>query len=128
MLNRPLLTVVMGLALLSRTVHCLYTTADLCALAAADRSPAGRPLTNPTAADPNESGCICKGALVAHADLLSPVSLALKAPSPFEVMRVADCRADEAAARAAAVIDLAAASCPPIYGRALRAWVASLLI
>jgi hypothetical protein len=49
------------LAVLARGVECLRTDLDLCAHALAS-SPA-TPLEDPTDHDPNESGCLCKGAV-----------------------------------------------------------------
>src|SRR4051812_23648733 len=50
-------------AVLARGVECLRTDLDLCAHALAS-SPV-TPLENPTDYDPNESGCLCKGAVPA---------------------------------------------------------------
>ncbi|HEY2892859.1 MAG TPA: hypothetical protein VGJ16_01555 [Pirellulales bacterium] len=49
------------LAVLARGVECLRTDLDLCAHALA--SSAASPLEDPTDHDPNESGCLCKGAV-----------------------------------------------------------------
>src|SRR4051812_10581120 len=51
------------LAVLARGVECLRTDLDLCAHSLAS-SPV-TPLENPTDYDPNESGCLCKGAVAA---------------------------------------------------------------
>ncbi len=63
MLARQLFVLCLTLVLFTRAVHCLYVDAGLCARAA---TAAGgtQPLSDPTESDPNESGCLCKGALV----------------------------------------------------------------
>ncbi len=74
MFARKLFVGCLALVILARAVHCLYVDAGLCALAA-DTQGESRPLSDPTATDPNESGCLCKGALIIApclpADLLS---------------------------------------------------------
>jgi hypothetical protein len=62
MLTRKLFIGALALVILGRGVHCLCLDASLCARATEAGSE--RPLTDPTESDPNESGCICKGALV----------------------------------------------------------------
>jgi hypothetical protein len=57
------------LVVLARGVECLRTELDLCAHALAS-SPA-TPLEDPTDHDPNESGCLCKGAVAVPACELS---------------------------------------------------------
>jgi hypothetical protein len=64
MFGRTLLAGCLALIIVARTVHCLYVDALLCAHAAAASSDSPLPLSDPTESDPNESGCICKGALV----------------------------------------------------------------
>lgn len=59
---RTLLVTCLALVLVSRTLHCLATGVDLCV--AARSTPAdARPLADPNATDPNETGCICRGAV-----------------------------------------------------------------
>lgn len=62
MSSRKLLVICLALVLVSRTLHCLATGIDLCV--AARSTPAdARPLTDPSTTDPNETGCICRGAV-----------------------------------------------------------------
>jgi hypothetical protein len=63
MFARKLFVGCLSLVILARAVHCLYVDAGLCALAA-DTQTDTRPMTDPTSTDPNESGCLCKGALI----------------------------------------------------------------
>jgi hypothetical protein len=68
MTARKLLVACLALVLVSRTLHCLATGVDLCI--AARTTPAdARPLADPSATDPNETGCICKGAIFVAAFL-----------------------------------------------------------
>jgi hypothetical protein len=62
MVIRKLLVGCLALVLLARAVHCLHVDAMLCAsvVQAALETP---PLTDPSEADLNESGCLCKGAV-----------------------------------------------------------------
>jgi hypothetical protein len=61
MVDRRWLTTCLAIALLVRGVHCLYTDAGLCALTL---TPAGsQPWEDSGESDPNESGCLCKGAI-----------------------------------------------------------------
>jgi hypothetical protein len=72
MLARRLFVGCLTLVLLSRAVHCLYVDAMLCAHAAAAQEESA-PLSDPSETDPNESGCLCKGALVGDPCLLAQV-------------------------------------------------------
>jgi hypothetical protein len=68
------------LFILGRTVHCLYLDASLCALAATNSET--QPVTDPTDSDPNETGCICKGALLRVSCLLAELQQQSKLISP----------------------------------------------
>ena len=61
--RRTMLIGCLALALFVRTVHCLHLDATLYANAIAARTSA--PLADPNGSDPNETGCICKGAVFA---------------------------------------------------------------
>jgi hypothetical protein len=68
MSSRKLLVICLAVVLVSRTLHCLATGVDLCI--AVRTTPAdARPLSDPSATDPNETGCICKGAVFVAAFL-----------------------------------------------------------
>ncbi|MBI3838177.1 MAG: hypothetical protein HY288_09635 [Planctomycetia bacterium] len=70
MLARRLFVGCLALVIFARAVHCLYVDVRLCALAtAADRETP--PISDPQEADPNESGCLCKGAPVGIPCLLA---------------------------------------------------------
>jgi hypothetical protein len=60
--SRKLLVTCLTLVLVSRTLHCLATGLDLC-IAARTTAADARPLSDPSATDPNETGCICRGAV-----------------------------------------------------------------
>ncbi len=77
---RQLFVGCLALVLLARAVHCLYVDAALCAYASAARTDS-RPLSDPTEADPNESGCLCKGALVQTACPLADLQNVLTVPA-----------------------------------------------
>lgn len=64
MRERWLLVGCLAVVIVGRGLNCLYTTANLCARTLV-ASPAA-PLSNPTDADPNETGCLCRGALLNH--------------------------------------------------------------
>ncbi len=64
MLYRKIPVILLALVLVARGVHCLYLEAELCATARATHSQSP-PITDPADSDPNETGCLCKGALVA---------------------------------------------------------------
>ncbi len=70
---RRLFVILLAAVLVGRTLHCCFVQADLCGATSSCDS-TSRPLTNPSDTDPNETGCICKGAV-------------LKAPAPFEAVR-----------------------------------------
>ena len=55
--------IALAIVILSRAIHCLYVDVDLCArvAAAASQTP---PLADPQDSDPDESGCLCKGAVI----------------------------------------------------------------
>src|SRR5260221_5804282 len=72
MLARRVFIGCLALVLLSRTVHSMYVDAVLCAHAAKAQEESA-PLSDPTESDPNESGCLCKGALVGVSFLLAQV-------------------------------------------------------
>lgn len=63
---RKLLMIVLAAVLVVRGIHCLRVEAELCACAKAAHSQSP-PLADPSDADPNETGCLCKGALVTTA-------------------------------------------------------------
>ncbi len=62
MFARALWVACLSTVLLVRTAHCLYVEATLCERACAAAS-ADPPLSDPCESDPNESGCICRGAI-----------------------------------------------------------------
>jgi hypothetical protein len=126
MFARHLFVGCLTLVLLTRTVHCLYVDAALCAAAVASQS-VTPPLADPTESDPNESGCICKGALLGTACLLADLRLESKLPSPATItLSIAT------PSTATLVIGpqsdptaLVSLSPPALSGRAVRALLAS---
>src|SRR5690349_14348399 len=67
---RKLLLCCMTLVIAVRGIECLATGAELCARVA--RCQQEVPLDDPRDGDPNESGCLCRGALV---QVVSPVAV-----------------------------------------------------
>ena len=59
---RKLFLTGLTLVIVARGAECLATSAELCARVA--RSQEQPPLEDPRDGDPNESGCLCRGALV----------------------------------------------------------------
>jgi hypothetical protein len=77
---RQLFVGCLALVLLARAVHCLYVDVALCAYASTLATDS-RPLSDPTETDPNESGCLCKGALVETPCPLADLQNSLTAPA-----------------------------------------------
>jgi hypothetical protein len=128
MLARRIFVLLLATILIGRTLHCCYTSAVLCAGAVRADDSSGAPLTDPADMDPNESGCICKGAIV-------------NAPTVLDLWRAAANELDSLAAAlppadvASPVLQVQAGPAdrhvlgpPPLGGRALRAWLGSLLV
>ena len=123
MLARRLFVGCLALVLLTRAVHCLCVDVSLCAQAiGSDQGP--RPISDPNESDPNESGCLCKGALVGGPCLLADIEQQSKLLSPAHPFLVA----------AASVLDLQSETeptardllwRPPRSGRMVRALFAS---
>jgi hypothetical protein len=121
MLARKLLVGCLALVLLTRTVHCLYLDVALCAAAATAHSHTP-PLSDPTDSDPNESGCLCKGALFGTPCLIAalPLQGKLLLPAPIK------CSAGVVAVGPQSAPALRGSlSPPPVSGRMLRALIAS---
>ena len=123
MLARRLFVGCLALVLIARAVHCLYVDVSFCAQAtASDRGT--RPLSDPNEADPNESGCLCKGALVGGPCLLADLEQQTKLLSTAHLVL----------APAISVLDLQSTPeptardllwRPPRSGRMVRALIAS---
>ena len=119
MLARKVFVVLMSLVILARAANCLCVEATLCAyaIAAASENP---PLADPNDADPHESGCLCKGALLPAPCI--PAELEPRGPwvSPVAAL-------DEPAARQSAIhpTPYGFLAAHPPSGRTLRAWLAS---
>lgn len=75
MVARKLWVGCLALVILARAVHCLYVDAGLCAVVMTVCTQSDTPLSDPNATDPNESGCLCKGALVVVPDLLADMQI-----------------------------------------------------
>jgi hypothetical protein len=120
MLARKLLVSALALVVLIRAVHCLHVDAEACAAAKAAGTDSP-PLADPTDSDPNESGCLCKGAVFV-APCIMP------APQPNNWLSIADFpvmplhKALAAQSHPAADPGLAPS---PVFGRMLRALIAS---
>ena len=123
MFARRLFVGCLALVLLTRAVHCLYVDVGLYAQSTANDQ-GERPISDPNESDPNESGCLCKGALIGSCGLLADLEqqsklLALVHPCLTPMGSVLDLQsATEPAAR-----DLLWR--PPRSGRMLRALIAS---
>jgi hypothetical protein len=121
MLARKLLVSALALVVLMRAVHCLHVDAEACAAAKAAGTDSP-PLADPTDSDPNESGCLCKGAVFV-APCIVPASHRandLLSIADFPVMPLH--KALAAQSRPAADPGLAPS---PVSGRMLRALIAS---
>jgi hypothetical protein len=123
MLARRLFVGCLAFVLLARAVHCLYVDVSLCALAT-DRAQDTPPISDPKEADPNESGCLCKGALLGLPCLLADLDQQSKLLSPIHLVLTP----------AALIVDLQSSGeptarellwRPPRSGRVLRALIAS---
>jgi len=123
MFARRLFVGCLTLVLIARAAHCLYVDVSLCALETAN-SHQTQPLSDPNEADPNESGCLCKGALVGMPCLLASVHEQSKLLSPTNLVL----------ARVTSVLDWQSAVeptardllwRPPRSGRMVRALIAS---
>ncbi len=64
MLARRIFVLGIAAILVGRTLHCCCVEATLCGALLTSRDDTGSPLRNPDESDPNETGCICKGALL----------------------------------------------------------------
>jgi hypothetical protein len=85
MLARRLFVGCLAIVLLARAVHCLYVDVSLCALATAGAQDTP-PISDPKEADPNESGCLCKGALLGLPCLLADLDQQSKLLSPIHLV------------------------------------------
>lgn len=121
MFARKLFVGFLTLVLLARGVHCLYVDVAACAGCEASRSDTP-PLSDPCDSDPDESGCLCKGALLKTPTLIAGLERQSRLISPAGV------------APSAAVATVGPQivptlrdflSPPPLSGRAVRAWIAS---
>jgi hypothetical protein len=120
MADRRWLTACLAVALLVRGVHCLYTDAGLCALTL---TPAGaQPWEDSGESDPNESGCLCKGAIPGPS-CVTPCSALrsnlLSAPHAAAVLPASGC--EFPGAKPARDLSLP----PPLSALAVRALLAS---
>src|SRR6476620_3754501 len=60
--SRRALVACLMLVVVARGLHCLYTDAIICARAV-ESAGGAQPLADPADTDPNESSCLCKGAI-----------------------------------------------------------------
>jgi hypothetical protein len=84
MLARKWFTGCLALVVLARGVHCLYTEVSVCALELAQHET--QPLSDPGATDPNESGCLCKGATATAPCPTADLQVQSKLISPADIM------------------------------------------
>jgi hypothetical protein len=120
MLKHKLPVMLLALVLVLRGVHCLYVEAELCAAARAAQSESP-PLADPSESDPNETGCLCKGALVT---VVCPVA-DLRPQADFAWLRAAAAPLFDAPALPDEFSAPAVLLAPPVSGRTLRALRAS---
>ncbi|HEX4142596.1 MAG TPA: hypothetical protein VHY91_03525 [Pirellulales bacterium] len=128
MLSRRTLVLIFSAVLIARTFHCIATGVSLAALAVQPSNSESPPLRNPDDADPNESGCICQGALV-------PPLVTAEAAG-LDVLVACSHAAHPAAERLVVPVEPDIGRCyeqyllgpPPLGGKSLRAWTHLLLI
>ncbi len=111
----------MVLVLFGRGVHCLCLDACLCARAA-EAARGESPLSDPSESDPNDSRCLCKGALVRAACPLERVKVVRAIASATELAQVSSAWAP-AWRFEPAVVDHSWP--PPRWGKLARAFLAS---
>jgi hypothetical protein len=128
MFSRRTLVLIFSIVLIARTFHCIATGVSLAALSLRPANSASPPLRNPDDADPNESGCICQGALVPPLVTAEAAGLTLPLAYPLTVTTAAD--------RLVVPVEPVIGRCyeqyllgpPPLGGKSLRAWTHLLLI
>ena len=125
---RWMLTLLLATAILGRMFHCLYVDTQLPGMAV--QSPAAQlpPLESPNDFDPNESCCLCKGAVVPP--LLTAQAAGLTSPlaSPLAVVAAGNPAVVVPSPNIGRAYDQYLLGPPPLGGRALRALTHLLLI
>jgi hypothetical protein len=132
MLCRRTLVLIFSVVLIARTFHCIATGVSLAALAVQPVNSESPPLRNPDDADPNESGCICQGALVPPLVTAEAAGLTRLLACPLTCLLAGQ----TAAGRLVVPVEPDIGLCyeqyllgpPPLGGKALRAWTHLLLI
>ena len=122
------MVLIFSAVLIARTFHCIATGISLAALAVQPANSESPPLRNPDDADPNESGCICRGALVPPLVTAEAAGLTLLAACPLAGQSAAErlvVPVEPDIGRSYARYLLGP---PPLGGKALRAWTHLLLI
>ncbi len=87
---RWMLTLLFASAILGRTFHCLYVDTQLPGMAVQSRTAELPPLQSPNDFDPNESCCLCKGAIVPPLLTADAAGLTSPLPSPLAVVAAGD--------------------------------------
>jgi hypothetical protein len=125
---RRIFVLLMATIVVGRTLHCCYTNAVLCGGGQQVDGASGEPLRDPADMDPNETGCICKGAVVNVPSVLAALRTSADELNPL----AASLQPADGASAASQPRDLPGdrqlLGPPPLGGRALRAWLGSLLV
>ncbi len=128
MRSRHYFILLMAAVLVGRTLHCCYVQAGLCGSSILTGEAANGPLSNPNDNDPNESGCICKGAVLKAPAVFEAVRSQLESLNPLAGPAGPSRLAVTDPASQRRPIDRHLLGPPLLGGRALRAYLGSLLI
>jgi hypothetical protein len=128
MLSRRTLVLIFSIVLIARTFHCIATGISLAALAVQPANSESLPLQNPDDADPNESGCICQGALVPPLVTAEAAGLTLPLACRLTVQTAADRPVVPVEPDIGRSYERYLLGPPPLGGKALRVWTHLLLI
>ncbi len=128
MLSRRMLVLIFSAVLIARTFHCVATGVSLAALAVQPSNSESPPLRNPDDADPNESGCICRGALVPPLVTAEAAGLTLLPACPSAAQTASDRLVVPVEPDIGRSYEQYLLGPPPLGGKSLRAWTHLLLI
>jgi hypothetical protein len=125
---RRIMVVVFTLAIAVRLIHCLYIDALLPSLAVQAAMAEFPPLQNPNDSNPNETCCICKGAIVPP--LVTAEAAGLTSPLPSQIAGIIAAEQPAVTLRPDIGRPLAQylLGPPPLGGKTLRAMTHLLLI
>ena len=117
---RWMLTLLLASAILGRTFHCLYVDTQLPGMAVQSRTAELPPLQSPNDFDPNESCCLCKGAVIPPLLTADAAGLTSALASPLAVVAAGN-PVVVPSSRIGRAYDQYLLGPPPLGGRAVRA-------